>query len=123
MSKAEKRIKVLDKLVARLYSDLAEERISDDNFLSMMDKTQKEQEELKKRVKQLRAELESMEEPDEENDAEWVKLIAEYSDVQELDAEMLNALIKKIVLFEQNGAKRLEIYFNLKSNPELYRLA
>lgn len=121
ISKAEKRIKVLDKVVTRLYSDLAEERISDDNFLSMMDKTQKEQEDLKKRVKRLRAELEAVE-VSEDNDEEWVRLIAEYSDIQELDAETLNKLIKKIVLHEQNGKKRLEIHFNLKSCPELHSL-
>lgn len=121
IEEAEKRIEVLDKLVGRLYDDLTSERITEDNFLNVMSKTQKEQADLQNRVKQLKAELAAVEQPNDHED-EWLSLIAQYSDLKELDAAVLNKLVKKIVLFEQGDSKRMEIHFNLRNQPELHNV-
>ena len=51
------RIEVLEKMVLRLYEDMVAGRISEANFNLMLDKTQKEQAELKERVIRLRRTL------------------------------------------------------------------
>ena len=47
---SEERIEVLEKMVLRLYEDMVAGRISEANFNLMLDKTQKEQAELKRCV-------------------------------------------------------------------------
>ena len=50
LARDEERIEVLDKLVMRLYEDMVAGRISEQNFNTMLEKTQTEQTELKTRV-------------------------------------------------------------------------
>ena len=50
LTKHEERIEVLEKMVLRLYEDMVAGRISEANFNLMLDKTQKEQAELKERL-------------------------------------------------------------------------
>ena len=57
LTKDEERIEVLEKMVLRLYEDMVAGRISEANFNLMLDKTQKEQAELKERVAQGRKKL------------------------------------------------------------------
>ena len=81
-------------MVLRLYEDMVAGRISEANFNLMLDKTQKEQAELKERVEQGRRKL-----ADEIRLAvdakQWVDAIQEYADITELDAATLNRLIKR----------------------------
>ena len=48
ITRDEERIEVLDKMVMRLYEDMIAGRISEQNFNTMLEKTQTEQTELKK---------------------------------------------------------------------------
>ena len=118
---AEERMEVLERLVTRLYDDLTSGRITEENFFSMMNRTQEEQKALRDKVAGYHSELDRMEQPESDDD-EWVNLIAQYADIQELDAELLNRLVKKIVVYEQDGNRKLEIYFNAKSLPELHNV-
>jgi DNA polymerase III delta prime subunit len=118
---AEERMEVLERLVTRLYDDLTSGRISEENFFSVMNRTQEEQKALRDKVAGYHSELDRMEQPESDDD-EWVSLIAQYADIQELDAELLNRLVKKIVVYEQDGSRKLEIYFNAKSLPELHNV-
>ena len=54
LAKDEERIEVLEKLVMRLYEDMVAGRVSETNFQLLMEKTQKEQKELKERVDKTR---------------------------------------------------------------------
>ena len=54
LAKDEERIEVLEKMVLRLYEDMVAGRISEANFNLMLDKTQKEQAELKARAGETR---------------------------------------------------------------------
>ncbi len=122
------------KMVLRLYEDMVAGRISEANFNLLMEKTQKEQAELKARVEEGRKKL-----ADEIRLAcdarQWVEAIQEYADITELDAATLNRLIKEIVVHESIDSDKtrhisIEIHFNLKpirkwsrSQPDLPRRA
>ena len=100
LTKDEERIDVLEKMVLRLYEDMVAGRISEANFNLLMEKTQKEQAELKAKVEEGRKKL-----ADEIRLAcdarQWVEAIQEYADITELDAATLNRLIKEIVVHER----------------------
>ena len=123
LTKDEERIEVLEKMVLRLYEDMVAGRISEANFNLMLDKTQKEQAELKARAGETRKKLTDAAKI--ENDArQWVDAIQEYADITELDAATLNRLIKEIVVHEHIDSDKtrhisIEIHFNLKPIPEV----
>ncbi len=57
LTRDEERIEVLDKVVMRLYEDMIAGRISEQNFNTMLEKTQTEQTELKAKVSEGRKRL------------------------------------------------------------------
>ena len=123
LAKDEERIEVLEKMVLRLYEDMVAGRITDANFNLLLEKTQKEQAELKAKVEKGRKRL-----ADEIRLAvdarQWVESIQEYRDITELDAPTLNRLIKEIVVHETIDSDKtrhisIEIHFNLKPIPEV----
>ena len=122
LSKDEERLSVLDKMVLRLYEDLAMGRISEDNFNQMLTKTQEEQAGLKQRVARQRRELAG--EIQEASDArQWTEAIKVCANLTELDAVTLNRLVKEIIVHEridEEGTRHIsvEIHFNLKPLPE-----
>ena len=98
-------------------------RISEANLNLLIEKTQKEQAELKARVEEGRKKL--ADEIRLAYDArQWVEAIQEYADITELDAATLNRLIKEIVVHERIDSDKtrhisIEIHFNLKPIPEV----
>ena len=95
LTRDEERIEVLDKMVMRLYEDMIAGRISEQNFNTMLEKTQTEQAELKAKVSEGRKRL--SDEVQLANDAkQWVEAIQEYANITELNAATLNRLIKEI---------------------------
>ena len=123
LTRDEERIEVLDKMVMRLYEDMIAGRISEQNFNTMLEKTQTEQAELKAKVSEGRKRLSN--EVQLANDAkQWVEAIQEYANITELDAATLNRLIKEIVVHERIDEDKtrhisIEIHFNLKPTPEV----
>ena len=123
LTRDEERIEVLDKMVMRLYEDMIAGRISEQNFNTMLEKTQTEQTELKAKVSEGRKRL--SDEVQLANDAkQWVEAIQEYANITELDAATLNRLIKEIVVHERIDEDKtrhisIEIHFNLKPIPEV----
>ena len=123
LTRDEERIEVLDKMVMRLYEDMIAGRISEQNFNTMLEKTQTEQAELKAKVSEGRKRL--SDEVQLANDAkQWVEAIQEYANITELDAATLNRLIKEIVVHERIDEDKtrhisIEIHFNLKPIPEV----
>ncbi len=103
----------------RLYEDMIAGRISEQNFNTMLEKTQTEQTELKTKVSEGRKRL--SDEVQLANDAkQWV----EAANITELDAATLNRLIKEIVVHERIDEDKtrhisIEIHFNLKPIPEV----
>ena len=123
LTRDEERIEVLDKMVMRLYEDMIAGRISEQNFNTMLERTQTEQTELKTKVSEGRKRL--SDEVQLANDAkQWVEAIQEYANITELDAATLNRLIKEIVVHERIDENKtrhisIEIHFNLKPIPEV----
>ena len=116
--KAKDRLEALDRMVARLYEDLLSEKITESTFETMMAKTQKEQEALKSQIQTFEM-CEEEEEKSSVSAKKWLDLIKEYSDITELDSEMLNRLINQIVVHEEiapDGTRNisLEIHYNFK---------
>ena len=100
LKRAQKRQKELDRLFSKLYEDWAAERITEYNFKVLSEKYQTEQTEVLEKIEQLQAEL-TTEQQTAVNIDQWVGLIQQYAHPEKLTAEMLNALIEKIVVHEK----------------------
>ena len=117
LARAEKRRDELDRLFTKLYEDWASERITAYNFNMLSKKYQTEQEDLIAKIRQLKTELAA--EQQTAVDAEkWIESVKNCSYPTELTAEILNALIEKIVIHEsttdeKDGTKcqKIEIYY------------
>ena len=114
-------------MVLRLYEDIAAGRINEQNFNLMLEKTQKEQEELKAKISEKKKKL--ADEIQLVNSArQWITAIQEYADIAELDAAVLNKLVKEIVVHEEIDSDKtrhisIEIHFNLKPIPEVEQVS
>ena len=116
LKRAQKRQKELDKLFSKLYEDWAAERITEYNFNVLSEKYQVEQADVLAKVERLQSEL-AIEQQAAVNIDQWIGLIQQYAHPEELTAEMLNALIEKIVVHEktigEDGEKEqaVDIYY------------
>ena len=116
LKRAQKRQKELDRLFSKLYEDWAAERITEYNFKILSEKYQTEQTEVLEKIERLQAEL-ATEQQTVVNIDQWIGLIQQYAHPEELTAEMLNALIEKIVVHEktigEDGEKEqtVDIYY------------
>lgn len=116
LKKAQKRQAEIDALFSRMYEDRVTGRITERNFSMLSDKYQTEQETLAQAIDSLQQQL--AKETQESADAEkWIALIKQYKAPTELTAELLNALIEKILVHEaskdENGnrVQKVEIYY------------
>ena len=116
LKRAQKRQKELDRLFSKLYEDWAAERITEYNFKVLSEKYQTEQAEVLEKIERLQAEL-ATEQQATVNIDQWISLIQQYAHPEELTAEMINALIEKIVVHEktigEDGEKEqtVDIYY------------
>ena len=126
IARLEDRLKALERLVTKLYEDYIAERVSPDNFDSVLQSTQKEQEEVRRQLDALKAEAASGQEQGMSLQ-EWKELIRGYADIKELDRETLNRLVRSIIVHETvDGKKRhlkIEIHFNFRKVTEVAEAA
>lgn len=110
--RAEKRLHELDNLIAKIYEDRLNEKINERTFTMLTQKYQQEQGELEARIEALTAQLDSAREQ-EDGIEKWIDLIKQFSSPTELTAELLNALIEKILVHEatkdEDGNRTQEI--------------
>lgn len=99
IKKAQKRLTELDKLFAKLYEDNLNGDISDRNYKQLSATYEREQAELESKIGELNAQLKASTQNDE-NAANFVDLIKEYSDITELTQALLNTLIDRIEIHE-----------------------
>lgn len=116
LKKAQKRQAEIDSLFARMYEDRVTGKITERNFSMLSDKYQTEQETLAQNIDSLQQQL--VQDTQESADAEkWIALIKQYASPTELTAELLNALIEKILVHEakkdENGnrVQKVEIFY------------
>ncbi len=94
-----KRLSEINKLLDALYEDHILGKINEANFERMMEKYQNEQERLNTQIKLL--EEMSQESKDCRSNAEKIaELLEEYSEIEELNAGILNALIDQVTVSE-----------------------
>ena len=120
--KDEERLAVLERMVMKLYEDMISGRISEQNFDMMMGKAQSEQAELKARLDEEKRQLADQSKLTADT-RRWVEMIREYADIQELDADTLQRLIREITVHETidpDGTRHItaKIHFNMKPLPE-----
>ena len=114
--RAEKRLTELDNLLAKIYEDRVNEKITERNFSMLSQKYQQEQGKLEKKIEALTAQLASTKEQ-EDGINKWVELIKQFSSPTELTADMLNTLIEKILVHEAtkdedgNRVQEIEIVY------------
>lgn len=102
--------------MAKIYEDQLSGKITDRNFRVLSEKYQKEQGELEDKIAALTPQLDASKQQAEGVD-KWIKLAKQYTEPTELTAELLNALIEKILVHEAvkdaDGHKEqeIEIYY------------
>lgn len=102
----------MDNLFAKMYEDWSVGRITEYNFNMLSEKYQAEQHELDEKIQELQAELDAAVQT--AVDAEkWIELMKKYVNPTQLTAELLNALIEKILIHEavkhEDGTREQEV--------------
>ena len=115
-----KRVAELGAKVEKLYDDWIDKKISENNFQRILEKTQREQDIITERIKELTSKL-SVEEPMEINVYKWIELIKKHKNIKKLDKETLNELISKIYVHEKEIVdgeitQIIEIHYNFIGN-------
>ena len=112
------RLELTERMISKLYEDVLSGKLAEATFNSLLAKTQAEQQELQKQIAEDEAYLGQDKEHDEQAER-WMKTISQYAEIEELDAKILNQLIKKIVVYEnQDNRIDVEIHFNFRPLPE-----
>ncbi|NBH85096.1 DUF4368 domain-containing protein [bacterium C-53] len=115
LSGAQKRMEDLDKIIQRLYEDSVLGRLSELRFQKLSAQYESERAEIRQLAVSLEREIEN-EAGQIADVGRFLKLADRYSDLQELDASMVNELIHRIVIHspEKIGGRKhvmIEIYF------------
>ena len=123
LAAARKRKGEVDSLFARMYEDLISGKITEYNFEMLSKKYQAEQEALSERIDKLETSLADRK-AQTLNVEKWVKRVRQYIAPTELTAELLNALVEKIVVHEavkdEDGIRTqaIEIYYRFVGKIE-----
>lgn len=112
----QKRCGELDKIISRLYEDSVLGRISESRFESMSMEYEKEQEEIRKALPELKIRIEHLKEKSNAAD-KFINVIRKYTIIDKLDAAILNELIDKIVVHHKEKSEdgstyqQIEIFY------------
>ena len=115
LEKAKNRVIEIDNLFMHIYEDNVSGKITDDRFRNLSFNYDKEQQELKTKIEQLSKDIENTEKKDSDI-TQFISNVKKYTEITELSAEILNELIEKIVIHQQekvNGKKvqEIDIYY------------
>lgn len=116
IEKDEKRINELDRLFRKIYEDNVNGKLSDERFYRLSDGYEVEQEQLKREIEALTAEV-SEADTEVTNVAKLIAVTKKYTRIDELTPEILNAFVDKIVVHErvkQDGKRTqaIDIYYS-----------
>ena len=106
---AHTRIQKLDTLIQCLYEDNVEGKINDERFARLSQTYETEQRTLEKRVKELQGML-AAEQETTGNVDRFLTLVRKYTDVQELNAEIIREFVEKVMVYQAEvvDGKRLQ---------------
>jgi len=116
LEKANQRISELDRIIKKIYEDNVAGRLSDERFDTMYADYEKEQADLKARIAELIAFLESEKEKSSSVER-FLGLVRKYTDVSELTAEIVRVFIDRIVVHQAEGRgkarkQRIDVFWN-----------
>ena len=83
-----------------IYEDNVSGKISDDRFRNLSFNYDKEQQELKIKIEQLSKDIENTEKKDTDV-TQFILNVKKYTEIDQLTAEILNELIEKIIIHQQ----------------------
>ena len=98
LEQATQRITKLDSVIQRLYEDNLDGKISDERFAKMTSTYEQEQKDLQARVITLRETL-AIAKTQQLNIDSFLAQVKKYTEVKELDAEIIRNLVKRIDVF------------------------
>ena len=103
------RIRKLDDIIQKLYEDNVDGKISDEHFMKLSETYENEQAELKDRITELQDFILNEQESAKNTDR-FIKLVKKYTDVQELNAEIIREFVEKIYIYkaERIGGKKVQ---------------
>ena len=115
LKKAKNRVIEIDNLFMHIYEDNVSGKISDDRFRYLSFNYDKEQQELKIKIERLSKDIENTEKKNTDI-TQFISNVKKYTEIDHLTAEILNELIEKIVIHQQekiNGKKvqEIDIYY------------
>lgn len=113
---AKARIAKLDTLIQRIYEDNVEGKISDDRFAKLSGNYETEQAHLQSRVEELQRFLDDAKEKSLNAD-HFLALVRKYTDIRELDAEIIREFVERINVFQAEKVdghrqQRIQIIYN-----------
>ena len=116
LDKAVRRIAEIDGIIQKLYEDNVSGKISDERFAKMTATYETEQNGLQQTAQRLKDEISAVREEGESVDR-FMKLVNKYSDITELNAEIIRTFVEKIIVYEAekiDGVKtqRVKIVYN-----------
>ena len=119
-TKCKKRLDEIDTLIQKLYEDMTFGIITQKRFISLSAKLESEQSELEKRYAEL-TEILGNSVNKSRNVESFSKLVRQYTDITELDSELVHTLIEKIVVHETEivdgeKIKRVDIFYRFIGN-------
>lgn len=119
----DKRLAELDKLVVSTYEDKVKGAIPEAVCVQLMNRYEAERKEKLEQRTQLAAELEAVQQ-DEQDTEDWLDLIRDYSQLEELDRPTLLRLIRRIEVgvkykVDGNTHRDIKIYYNFVGYVEV----
>lgn len=129
IEKLQKKIKQADSKIEKIYDDNFSGRLSNDNFNKLLEKYENESKLLSEKLKQCQknAKIQQSKSLEKQAYQKYFNLLNEYSDIKELNAELLFKLIERIDVYqghyEKSGNKKIKrqkikIYFRFIGKSE-----
>ncbi len=123
LQKLEKREKDIESIFIKLYEDRALGNIQEDNYILLSTKYTTEKEELQEQILEIREILDA-ESKAENNAKNFIDLVKDMQEIKELDEDIINTLIDKIVIYNSDGKgknkkQKIDIHFKFIGNVNL----
>ena len=123
LDNAQSRISEIDKIVQKLYEDMVLGKIPEERYHAMSESLEKEYKTLKARVPEI---TKMLSETDKAltNSYDFAELISRYTDITELDEELVHFLIDKIEVHQSETVdgkttQRVDIFYRFIGNTTI----
>ena len=120
---AQTRIADIDKIIRKLYEDNVMGKIPEERFYKMSAEYEDEQKTLEERITKLKHTIDTANEQSLNTDR-FLELVKKYTEITELDAEIIREFIDKIIVFKAEKVdgrrtQRIQIFYNCIGAIEL----